>query len=239
MGGQGGLSFLARRVAIGQDNAHGLPNGGFIAIDVRDTGTGIPPEVLAHIFEPFFTTKEAGKGTGLGLATVQGIVNQSGGAVEVSSTLGVGTTFTLLLPIAEGEDVSVGAPDEEGHPTLHGRGEHLLVVEDDSAVRRLMHAVLSRAGYLVTLASNGAEALFIATQPGFTIDAVVTDIEMPLLNGIELVTRLTATSPRLKRLFVSAATENHPLPPGAASLGKPFSRRDLLTAVTKLFTETA
>ncbi len=235
MNGKGTLWLEARSVAVRPDNPHGLEPGVFAAFELRDTGCGIAPEVLSHVFEPFFTTKERGKGTGLGLATVQAIVHRLGGAVEVRSTVGVGTTFTVLLPLAP-EDAPRDAEEElPSTPEAVNHGEHLLLVEDDPAVRKLMQVVLARAGYRVTVASNGAEGLFIASQPGVELDGVVTDIEMPLLNGIELITRLESSHPRLRGLLVSAAFGNHQVPAPMPRLGKPFSRTELLDAVAKLF----
>ncbi|MBE2254544.1 MAG: PAS domain S-box protein [Myxococcus sp.] len=214
----------------------------FVAFEVRDTGTGIPPEVVPHIFEPFFTTKGEGKGTGLGLATVQGIVQQNGGTISVSTGPG-GTTFTVLWPAAD-EAVTKGAQGATlVAPVVLGKGERLLVVEDDVAVRRLVHATLAHAGYLVSPAGNGAEALFLLTQKGAEFDALITDVNMPFLGGVELVSRLASMGWNKPVLFITTEPEAPATVQRRGErqrvLSKPFSRTELLTTVSQMLESSA
>lgn len=214
----------------------------FVVFEVKDAGTGIPSEVLPHIFEPFFTTKSEGKGTGLGLATVHAIVVQNGGTISVA-TGPQGTTFSVLWPAGEADsELDVSQPPTSPVEIVLGNGERLLVVEDDPNVRRLLHATLAHAGYFVTVASNGAEALYLLTQPGARFDALVTDLQMPILGGVELVNRLSALEWRKPVLFVSAQVDELPESLRQANIGrllKPFGRADLLASVHRLFSDAA
>jgi CheY-like chemotaxis protein len=177
-----------------------------VVLTVSDTGQGIGDEAQKHLFEPFFTTKEQGKGTGLGLATVFGIVKQSGGHISVQSALGKGTTFRIVLPRSKDD----GAPDPvtpvavaEAKPGT----ETVLVVEDQEQVRRLTCEVLRRHGYTVIEAPGGSEAVVLsAAHP--EIDLLVTDVVMPRMNGLELTKRLRETVPRLRVLYMSGYAEN-------------------------------
>jgi PAS domain S-box-containing protein len=177
-----------------------MKSGRYVHILVSDTGVGMPPDVQARIFEPFFTTKPPGQGTGLGLATVYGVVKQSDGYIWVNSTVGKGTAFSIYLPAVRGtlEPVGVTPPaaSKGGHETI-------LVVEDDGAVRALMRQILARAGYTVLEARDGEEALTVARAPQRPIDLVVTDMVMPGLGGRALAARLTADLPRLRVLYTS------------------------------------
>jgi signal transduction histidine kinase len=220
-----------------------MPQGGTLAIEtsvahghvrlaVSDTGAGIEPAELERIFEPFYTTKEVGLGTGLGLATVHGIVTQSGGRVEVSSEPGLGSTFTVLLPAAE------GAPRgrERVEPPAAGGDETLLLCEDEDGVRKLIELVLTGAGYTVLSAAGPAEALAVAAGVE-RIDALVTDIVMPGMSGIELARRLEP--PRV--LFISGYSSEAAggLPEGSAFLEKPFAHGALLAEIRALLDEPA
>jgi two-component system, cell cycle sensor histidine kinase and response regulator CckA len=200
--------------------------GSSVLLTVSDTGTGISPEVQQRIFDPFFTTKEQGRGTGLGLSTVYGIVKQSGGEIRVESELGRGTLFKVYFPRVE------NAPEALERDVLVRevpRGsETLLLVEDDASLRTLAMRVLKKLGYEVLVADGGFEALSIASDPRTAIDAVVTDVIMPGMNGRDLVERLIASRPELKVLFMSGYTNDDVLRRGvlqgeAAFLQKPFT----------------
>jgi CheY-like chemotaxis protein len=173
-----------------------------VCLEVTDTGCGIPASNLSRIFEPFFTTKEVGKGTGLGLATVYGIVQQHQGRVEVASDVGAGTTFRILLPACEPK-----APEEKpaAVETEIPRGnETILVVEDEGAVRELVCNLLSQYGYHILQAESGAKALELWREKGEKIDLLLTDLIMPdRVNGRELAERLLQDDPGLKVLFTS------------------------------------
>jgi two-component system cell cycle sensor histidine kinase/response regulator CckA len=200
-----------------------------VRILVSDTGAGIPPEILPHIFEPFFTTKDRGKGTGLGLATVYGIVQQSGGTIHVQSRVGEGTTFTIEFPSHLGDSVSAAATQ-----LPPGQGtERILIVEDDPPVRLLAEQVLTRAGYHVASAATIDEALALARRDRF--DLLLTDVVMPEMDGCQLAERVTAESPRTRVLFMSgyAATvlAERGVSGAPALLQKPFSALGLTNAV--------
>jgi CheY-like chemotaxis protein len=204
-----------------------LKAGPYVMMAVSDSGCGIDPGVQAHIFEPFFTTKEKGKGTGLGLATVYGIVKQSDGFIWVYSETGLGTTFKIYLPRVEG--APVGAREPSAGPVAGG-SETVLLVEDETALRDLLGETLKSYGYEVVVAADGAEALRAAAQHAGVIDVVVTDVVLPGINGRRVAEEIAATRPRIKVLFMSGYTEEAIQPhgvlaPGAAFLGKPFPPR--------------
>jgi CheY-like chemotaxis protein len=208
--------------------------GRYVSLRVTDTGHGIRSEHLPRIFEPFFTTKEPGKGTGLGLATVFGIVKQHSGALTVDTELGEGASFRILLPAeAPGAATGPGAVQE----TLPAGSETILVVEDEPGVRRLTRLLLERQGYRVIEASNGVEALRIWQEHAGAIDLVFTDIVMPEgLSGRELAARLRALSPGLRVVFTSGysadiAGRELSLQEGQNFIQKPFSRQQLLQVV--------
>lgn len=203
---------------------HGLAPGQYVALTVQDTGDGIPAHLLDQIFEPFFTTKAFGKGTGLGLATVLGIVEQSGGRVTVDSQDGQGSMFSVFLLRAEGE------PEEKVHVRRRGvtnRGEEtILLVEDEDAVRKLVQRVLQRAGYVVHAASRPNEALTWAGPPERQVDLLITDVVMPEMNGLVLVEELRRQRPDLPVIFISGYAEADRLPEALQHevfIQKPFS----------------
>jgi CheY-like chemotaxis protein len=172
-------------------------------LSVRDDGQGMDPETRRRIFEPFFTTKPGDRGTGIGLATVYGIVRQHGGAIEVRSEPGRGSTFEVYWPMAEGAGAeAAAAPAEAGAPMPRG-SETLLLVEDEAKVREPTRALLERLGYRVLAAGSGAEALAAAAAHPGRIDLVVTDVVMPQMNGAELTARLRAARPGTRVLFMS------------------------------------
>ncbi|VTU01071.1 pas pac sensor hybrid histidine kinase : Putative uncharacterized protein OS=uncultured Desulfobacterium sp. GN=N47_I07080 PE=4 SV=1: PAS_2: GAF: PHY: PAS_9: PAS_9: PAS_3: HisKA: HATPase_c: Response_reg [Gemmataceae bacterium] len=209
----------------------------YLRLTVADTGTGMTDEVKARLFEPFFTTKEPGKGTGLGLATVYGIVRQTGGAVTVDTHPGRGTTFAVYLPAA--------APDPRPAETgtaLRVRpragGATVLVVDDDPMIRRLAQLVLTQAGYRVLLAAGPAEALDAVAARDARVDLLLTDVVMPGLSGRELAERLTAARPGLRVAFLSGYTTDTVLRHGIREervnfLQKPFSAEELLQFVQR------
>jgi PAS domain S-box-containing protein len=202
--------------------------GLYVVLVVRDTGTGMSPEVKSHLFEPFFTTKEAGKGTGLGLSTVYGIVKQSGGSIWVYSEPGRGTTFRILFPGVEAEARRTpSAPAEAPSGT-----ETVLVAEDEAAVRHFIRRILERRGYTVLEASNGRAALEVARNYPGAIHLLMTDVIMPEMGGAELADQFRAEHPGVRVLFISGYTnqlERERM--GADYLQKPFTSASLLAAV--------
>jgi CheY-like chemotaxis protein len=199
----GGLVIETANLAVGDEYRAAHPeviSGNYVTLAVTDTGTGMTDDVLAHLFEPFFTTKRQGEGTGLGLATCHGIVEQSGGHIWVHSEVGLGTSVTILLPVADGVARPVGKavislPPPSGTETV-------LVVEDDDSVRRLAVLGLRSNGYTVLEAGNASDALVVAAKAA-SIDLLVSDIVMPGMRGPELAARLREMRPAAKLLLVS------------------------------------
>jgi PAS domain S-box-containing protein len=183
-----------------------VPPGEYVALSVSDTGTGMDAETQAHIFEPFFTTKPAGKGTGLGLATVYGIVKQSGGYVFADSALGKGTTFKVYLPQSD-QPVEAASP-KVAPAAVPAAPETLLVVEDEPAFRDLLHEGLQSKGYQVLVASNGVEALQIAEQHTGSIRVLITDVIMPQMNGPELAKSLKKVRHNTEVLYMSGYADD-------------------------------
>jgi two-component system cell cycle sensor histidine kinase/response regulator CckA len=215
----------------------GSKAGDFVMLSVADTGTGIDSETLAHIFEPFFTTKERGKGTGLGLATVYGVVKQSGGYVWVESALGKGTAFEIYLPRIE-ELVSVPEPVAPIVEAFRG-AETILLVEDADALRKLTHMLLEQHGYRVLVAANGAAALQLVEEQPERINLLLTDVIMPGLNGRALAGRLELLQPGLKILYMSGYTDDAIMDHGVLESGthllhKPYSEENLIRKVREV-----
>ncbi len=209
----------------------GVRGGPYVVLSVRDTGHGMDEATQTHLFEPFFTTKDKSRGSGLGLATVYGTVNQSGGCVTVSSKPGSGTTFQIYLPRVE---EAVEAVAEAPTPLVRflGHEERILVVEDDDAVRRMTREFLQLRGYTVLEARSATEAIQFVESHQETIDLVLTDVVMPGMKGRELVDRLGELRPGLKVLYMSAYTEDDAinigiLNPGTAFIEKPFGPDEL------------
>jgi CheY-like chemotaxis protein len=234
-GGQ--LTLEARLVKFDPDSAkldaEARP-GWFACLRVSDTGTGMSPEVLAHVFEPFYTTKEAGKGTGLGLATVHGIVHQHNGWINVESAVGQGTTFRIYLPLS-----TRAAPAERvAAPGAIPRGaETILLVEDEESVRRVTSKMLERLGYRVLVAGGGQEALQLWKRHMAEIDLLFSDMVMPNgISGLDLAQKLQQAKPALKVIIVSGYSRdivsNDALrASGIVFLGKPFESTTLATAL--------
>jgi two-component system, cell cycle sensor histidine kinase and response regulator CckA len=178
-----------------------VPPGKYVCLSVTDTGCGMDPATIDRIFEPFFTTKEPGKGTGMGLAAVYGIVQQFNGHIKVQSQPGAGASFQIYLP-PRYEVVSDEQPSSDSVPAPKGQ-ETVILVEDDPAVRALSRQVLTRHGYVVLEAKDGSEAIRICQQYPGTIDLLVSDVVMPIMSGLQVAQRLRQMRPRLKTLFVS------------------------------------
>ncbi len=205
-----------------------------VRISVSDTGCGIPPEVLPRIFEPFFTTKAKGKGTGLGLAVVYGLVRQNGGVVTVESEPGRGSTFHLLFP--RGETQEDRPADTVDGSELVSHGETVLLVEDEEGVRKAVRRMLESAGYAVLEARDGQEALQAFAADPSCVDVVLTDVVMPRMNGVELGARLSQIRPDVKVVYCSGYTDDlmdrSALDRrGAVLLHKPVERADLLWTI--------
>jgi PAS domain S-box-containing protein len=233
----GRLAIVMRDVvvdaAVAREQA-GLQPGRHVCIEVSDTGVGMEPETLSRLFEPFFSTKEKGKGTGLGLATVYGIVKQSGGHVAVESAPGRGTTFRIWLPEVEVE-TPAAAPAPAG-TTAPAGSETILLVEDEEALRGLLQEVLAESGYKVLQASSGAEALRVSRAHAGPVDLLLTDVVMPGMGGREVATALAAERPGLRVLFASGYTaeaiaRHGVLEPGTDLIHKPFTPDALLRRV--------
>jgi two-component system cell cycle sensor histidine kinase/response regulator CckA len=211
----------------------GFRAGDHVLLAVSDTGVGIEPETLAHVFEPFFTTKEIGKGTGLGLATVHGIVAQNGGVVTVQSEVGRGSTFRIYLPRMR---ETVDAAEAARESPAAGTGGAVLLVEDDEAVRTTLASMLDALGFTALVASGWREALDLAGQADVGVDLLLTDVVMPELSGKELCARLRAVRPGLPALYVSGYTanvmaEHGILEDGVHFIQKPFTMDDLARAI--------
>jgi CheY-like chemotaxis protein len=203
------------------------------SLTVRDTGVGMEPGVAARAFEPFFTTKPTGKGTGLGLATVHGIIEQSGGSIRIETAPGAGTAFHIALPLAE----SAGSPRDSSVAMAPDRRRGtVLIAEDEPTVRAVAHRVLARAGYDVLVARDGSEALRILNERGSGVDLLLSDVVMPELGGVELAAIATHRFPTLRVVLMSGYTDADvgPIGPGEMVerfVAKPFTATSLLKAV--------
>jgi two-component system cell cycle sensor histidine kinase/response regulator CckA len=219
------------------DALPGMPPGRFVRLRVRDTGSGIPPDVVGRIFEPFFTTKLPGKGTGLGLSTVYGIVTQSGGYMVVDSVVGQGTTFTIYLPVMAPRADPLPAPAAvNGHTS---GGETVLVVENDASIRQLAMRTLAGCGYHILAAGSSADALATARAHDGTIDLLLTDVAMPDGCGTALARQVREIRPAAVVLFISGSADcaNGEMSPIDTSLlQRPFTPNGLIAKVRECLT---
>lgn len=235
----GTLTIETQNVELSTEYASTNPDchpGPHVMLAMTDTGTGMTADILAHIFEPFFTTKEVGTGTGLGLATVFGIVRQSGGCINVYSEPGIGSSFKLYFPSLRGASIL----ENGSFPQIAtGGAETVLLVEDDAAVRRIATTALAKFGYSVLPAATGEEALRIAEQFGEGISVLLTDVVMPGMSGPQLVELLRSKSPTLKAVFMSGYTDDavvrHGLLAAEVSfLQKPFTPEGLALKIRQV-----
>ncbi len=236
--GEGRIAIATANVTLDEERASRHPDaepGDYVILSARDTGAGMDAETVRRIFDPFFTTKERGRGTGLGLATVYGIVRQNEGFIDVSSAVGEGTTFEVYLPRSSVElEEQVSADGERELPG--SRGETILLVEDEVSILSLCETLLERLGYTVLAASTPLEALDIARRNAGNIDLLLTDVVMPGMNGKELATRLSSLCPGLKVAFMSGYTadviaKRGVVEDGVSFIQKPFVLQDLATTL--------
>jgi two-component system, cell cycle sensor histidine kinase and response regulator CckA len=232
-GGRLAIATHTRRL-LRADTRLSIAAGEYCVLRISDTGAGMDAETRARMFEPFFTTKQAGEGTGLGLATVYGIVKQSGGHILVETAVGQGTTFTVLLPRSVGE--AAAEPPEPTRRVSAPRGATVLVVDDEDAVRMTVRRLLERIGYVVLCATGPEDALRSAKAFEGDIHVVISDVVMPGMSGPELVRRLAEARPEMGVVFMSGYTEegirlHGALDRGMAFLQKPFSQEELSACV--------
>jgi PAS domain S-box-containing protein len=236
----GVLTLSAKNLTLTAENLAARPEirpGDFICLQVSDTGHGIRPENIAKIFQPFFTTKSPDKGTGIGLSSSQTIVHNHGGFMTVESEAGQGATFIVFLPVAQPETFTPAAK-KESLPV--GQGQRILVVDDEESILAIERTTLENFGYNVLTAKNGAEAFARYEHEAESIDVVITDLAMPLMDGDELITHLRRKNPRVKSIIVSASEEKwgqmQGKIPADAFVCKPFTTEKLLTTVHLLLT---
>ena len=234
----GKITLQTSLIAIdnGEETSFQADQGNYVLLSVTDTGQGMDKSTESKVFEPFFTTKEKGRGLGLGLSTVYGIVLQSGGKISVDSEPGKGTCIQILLPLANPELVI------EQKPWLHveaiGKGEQILIVEDEESLCRFFQKMISKLGYKVTIAHSGAEALSFLEQ-GLKPDLLITDVIMPGMNGKELADTVKLNNPEQKVMFMSGFTDDIIAPygilnPGIQFIQKPFSAAEIATRITTI-----
>jgi PAS domain S-box-containing protein len=237
----GVLKIDTANIEIDDGYADGRPElspGPYVRLRVSDNGSGMPREVAERAFDPFFTTKAPGRGTGLGLATVYGIVQQAGGRASIYSETGVGTTFTAFLPATD--QTPIGEAPEIDPTELRG-DETILLVEDEEALREVTRRILVSAGYRVLTAASGDEALAVATGQLGRIDLLLTDVIMPHMHGPQLAEQIAINWPSIRTMFMSGFA--HPildsgghLEPGVTLIEKPFSTQSLLAKVHQVLT---
>jgi PAS domain S-box-containing protein len=235
MPGGGKLTIQTCVARLGEPAAGeaGLPPGSYVLLTVSDTGCGIPEDVIDRVFEPFFSTKPKGVGTGLGLATVYGIITQSGGNVRIDAEPGVGTTLRIYLPVTQ----AAAAPS----PPQSGDGQVVLVVEDEPALRTVISRMLAGNGYQVTAVADGPEALQTLATKLDHIDLLLTDVIMPKMQGREVADKVLALRPGVRVLYMSGYTQGllgsqGVLEPGIHLIEKPFSEEALLAKLHQVLT---
>jgi two-component system cell cycle sensor histidine kinase/response regulator CckA len=229
----GTLTFETRNVSLREETrvvTGTMQPGYYVVIGVADTGCGMDKQVMERIFEPFFTTKARGTGTGLGLATVYGIIEQAGGHISVESQPGRGTTFELYLPALPEDVTSDESPQQ--HEVSRGRGETVLVAEDEEGVRGVVTRILSRNGYTVLPAPSGSKALDIFSRQTEEIDVVLTDVIMPGMSGKELADRVEELRPGIPILYMSGY-EDRTISQRGVLKGKPFTATELLREIER------
>jgi two-component system, cell cycle sensor histidine kinase and response regulator CckA len=241
MPGGGTLSIRARNVLFQQGDAPtnlGLLPGPYLFVEVSDSGTGIPPEIQSKVFEPFFTTKEAGKGTGLGLSTVAVIVRNHGGRIHLDSEVGRGASFKVYFPAVR-EGVEPTAAETSG-PHFDGNGEWVLVVDDEAAVRDIARLTLETHGYRVLEARDGAEGVAVFAQHRNLIRVVISDMDMPIMNGAAMMRSLETIEPQVRIICASGLVPTVRAPHSRATnrprptLPKPYTAGELLRTVREV-----
>jgi CheY-like chemotaxis protein len=238
----GRLTLDVSEVEIAQTDTLTHPEsrpGRFVCLRVSDTGVGMDTAIIGRIFEPFFTTKEVGKGTGLGLATVYGIVKQHEGWIEVTSQVGKGSTFRVFLPASDAAAAAGEKADTDPMAFVRGGTETILVVEDEPVLRDMAQLILEELGYRVLSAGSGREALSVWEQHAGRVDLLLTDMVMPEgVSGVELAERILALQPNLRVVFTSGYTvddvsEAFLARTNARFLQKPYTRTTLAQAVRR------
>jgi CheY-like chemotaxis protein len=241
----GGGTLTIDTCCVDLDDADGAPlglsRGQYVRIRVSDTGAGMTREVVERVFEPFFTTKPKGEGSGLGLATVYGIIRQAGGSAQIYSEPGLGTTFTALLPASESEEAVAEPTALKGGP---GGGELILVVEDEDALREVTRRILIRNGHQVLTAADGIEAIEVAKAYEGEIHLLLTDVVMPHMLGKEVAERIQSIRPGIPVLFMSGYAQpilasHGTVEDGVTLLEKPFTEAGLLAKVRALLVPAA
>jgi CheY-like chemotaxis protein len=230
------LSIDTANVVIDTHTDGLLQAGRYVRLRVSDTGAGMSDEVINHAFEPFFTTKRDGAGTGLGLSTVYGTVAQADGAITIDSQPGIGTTFTILIPVT----TEAAAPVDDPLPYERApAGETVLIVEDQDALREVTERIFTRSGYHVITAANGAEALNLAAQHDGDIHLLLTDVVMPNMLGKELAEKIRQARPDIEVLFMSGYAQpvlasQGRLDPDVNLIEKPFSAAAIIEKAGRL-----
>jgi CheY-like chemotaxis protein len=241
-GGQ--LSIRATSADLSVEEARTNPDaepGRYVMLQVADTGSGIPPEVLDKVFEPFFTTKPSGKGTGLGLSTVYSIVKSHGGFVEVESSEGDGTTFSVFVPAAEPNEIQVFG--EETRESNRGHGETILLVDDEVFILDTASETLEESGYSVLTASDGRRAVDLFRDRGTGIDLIVTDLMMPDVDGFQTIREIRKLDKRVPIIAASGMAidkRQDAIDVGAnLFVAKPFTAEKLLSAIQDLLIQSS